>query len=191
MMNALKEQLLKAGFQVKPAEAKMPSQPAAKHAQAPKPKPKTPAPRADEISLASAYSVRADTERREKEAKQRREAEVAARRKAARVRIQELIQSDAIATQGAERCRHFRYGKKIKRIYLTAAQNTAVNEANLGIVQLDGRFHLLPAQAMAEILTLGAEFVAVFDPKEPSELSNANDSNYADPRFQVPDDLVW
>ncbi len=52
---------------------------------------------------------------------------------------------------------------------------------------MDGRYVLVDAAVMAEAQTLFAPAIALLvDPDAP-----AQDDPYADPQFQVPDDLVW
>jgi uncharacterized protein len=54
-------------------------------------------------------------------------------------------------------------------------------------VQLDGRYLLVDAATLDEAERVFAPAVALrVDPQAP-----AADDPYADPRYQVPDDLVW
>ena len=83
--------------------------------------------------------------------------------------------------------RHFEYGGKIKRIYVTADQLQALNAGELGVAQLNGRYLLVTAAVLAEAEAVFAPSVALrVDPDAP-----AGDDPYADPKYQVPDDLVW
>jgi len=87
----------------------------------------------------------------------------------------------------AEIARHFEYGGKIKRIYVTEAQLKALNAGELGVVQNDGRYVLVDAATLAQAEGIFAPAVALkIDPNAP-----AQDDPYADPQYQVPDDLVW
>ncbi len=55
------------------------------------------------------------------------------------------------------------------------------------MLQLDGRYVLVTAAVLAEAEAIFAQAVALkVDPDAP-----ASDDPYADPKYQVPDDLVW
>lgn len=87
----------------------------------------------------------------------------------------------------AEHVRHFEYGGKIKRIHVTADQLKALNAGELGVLQQDGRYLLVTAALLAEAEAIFAPAVALkVDPN-----ASAEADPYADPQYQVPDDLVW
>ena len=87
----------------------------------------------------------------------------------------------------ADIARHFPYGGKIKRIHVTADQLKALNAGELGVVQQDGRYLLFPMALVLQAEQVFAPAVALkVDPSAP-----AQDDPYADPAYQVPDDLVW
>jgi len=87
----------------------------------------------------------------------------------------------------ADIARHFEYGGRIKRIHVTAEQLKALNAGHLGELQMDGRYLLVDAALLAQAEQVFAPAVALkVDPDAP-----AADDPYADPQFQVPDDLVW
>ena len=63
----------------------------------------------------------------------------------------------------------------------------ALNAGELGVVQMNGRYLLVDAATLAEAEAIFAQAVALkVDPDAP-----AQDDPYADPMYQVPDDLVW
>ena len=98
-----------------------------------------------------------------------------------------MLEGKALNVDEADIARHFEYGGKIKRIYVTADQLKALNAGELGVLQQGGRYLLVTAQVLAEAEAIFAPAVALrVDPGAPAE-----DDPYADPRFQVPDDLVW
>jgi uncharacterized protein YaiL (DUF2058 family) len=87
----------------------------------------------------------------------------------------------------ADHVRHFEYGGKIKRVHVTAAQLKALNAGELGVVQLDGRYLLVDAATLAQAEAVFAQAVALkVDPDAP-----VAEDPYSDPKYQVPDDLVW
>ena len=143
-----------------------------------------------EPSLAAAYNARAETEKREREAAQRQAQEAAQRKREERIKLGALIAGKAVNVQLAEHTRNFLYGKKIRKVNVTAEQFLALNAGELGVVQIDGRFLILPAEIILEILGFGRQHVALFVPEGIGASGNADD-DYSDPRFKVPDDLVW
>ena len=149
-------------------------------------KPRPPRTRED-IDLAKAYAIRAQREKDERIEAERLKQEEARKRRAAKAQLAELLQGKALNDPAAEIARHFDYGGKIKRIYVTAAQLKALNAGALGVVQLDGRYLLVDAAMLAQAEAVFAPAVALrIDPDAP-----VADDPYADPQFQVPDDLVW
>jgi len=141
----------------------------------------------EEIDLAKAYAIRAQKEKEERIEAERLRQEEAARRRAAKARVAELLKDKALNVADAEHVRHFEYGGKIKRVYVTADQLKALNAGELAVVQLDGRYLLVAAPLADEVAALLPSLLALkVDPNAP-----AGDDPYADPQFQVPDDLVW
>ena len=63
----------------------------------------------------------------------------------------------------------------------------ALNAGELGVVQQNGRYLLVQAALLAEAESIFPACVALkVDPDAP-----AGDDPYADPQYQVPDDLIW
>ena len=141
----------------------------------------------EEIDLAKAYAIRAQREKEERIEAERLKQEEARLRREAKAKLAELIKDKALNDKDAELVRHFEYGGKIKRIYVNAAQLKALNAGELGVVQQNGRYLLVTAAVLAEAETIFAPAIALkVDPDAP-----AADDPYADPQYQVPDDLVW
>lgn len=145
-------------------------------------------PRAEgDIDLAKAYAIRAQREKDERLQAERERQEEARLRREARARLETFMQGRVLNDPAAEIARHFPYGGKIKRIHVTADQLLALNAGELGVVQLNGRYCLVSAADLAEAEAIFPAAVALkVDPDVPT-----NDDAYADPKFQVPDDLVW
>lgn len=141
----------------------------------------------EEIDLAKAYAIRAQREKDERIAAEAAKQEEARKRREARAKLTELVKDKSLNAADAEIARHFPYGGKIKRIYVTADQLKALNAGELGVLQLDGRYLLVSSEMMAQAADIFPAAIALrVDPDAPSE----NDP-YADPKYQVPDDLVW
>lgn len=212
MTTSLRDQLLGLGFKdaPKPAtpakrrdERPKPSQGQGKPAQAGKPRPahgaRKPEPRNDarrdsrkqrsreDIDLAKAYAIRAQKEKDERIEAERLKQEAARERREAKARLSEFLAGKALNAADADHVRHFEYGGKIKRIHVTAEQLKALNSGALGVVQQDGRYLLVDADTLAQAEAIFAPAVALkVDPDAP-----AQDDPYADPQYQVPDDLIW
>lgn len=195
MTDSLRDQLLGLGFKPapKPAHTSKSAAPAGKGrpargarkdgSQAPKPK-RAPG---GEMDLGKAYAMRAEREKAERIEAERVRQEEARLRREAREKLATFLEGKALNAADAEIARHFDYGGKIKRVYVTAEQLPRLNAGELGVVQLNGRYLLVAADVLAEAERIFAPAVALkVDPNAP-----AADDPYSDPKFQVPDDLVW
>jgi len=98
-----------------------------------------------------------------------------------------LLEGKALNDAGAEQVRHFEYGGKIKRLYVTPEQLAALNRGELGVLQSEGRYVLVTAEVLAQAKEIFAAAVALeVDPNAPAPADD-----YADAKFQIPDDLAW
>lgn len=142
---------------------------------------------AAQIDLRTAFALRAAAEKKERIEAERQRQEQARQRREARARLTELLVGDRVLNDpNAEHVRYFEYGGKIKRVYVTQAQLRDLNAGLLGLVQLNGRYLLVSAETLAEVEAIFAPAVALkVDPNA------AEPDPYTDPRYQVPDDLVW
>lgn len=203
MSNSLKDQLLGLGFSApKPEPRRTPApkpgqkgsaRPGQRQAPAPgkRERPDKPASRAprsrEDIDLAKAYAIRAQREKDERIEAERQKQEAARLRREARARLAEFLEGKALNAADADIARHFEYGGKIKRIHVTAAQLKALNAGELGVLQQDGRYLLVDAATLSQAEAIFADAVAL---KVDPDAAPADDP-YADPQYQVPDDLVW
>lgn len=194
-MSSLKDQLLGLGFKpapkpAKPAGQDRPGKPKDKPQRRPAQQasaPRKPRSRED-IDLAKAYAIRAQKEKDERIEAERVKQEQARVRREARATLAAFLEGKSLNVgEEADVVRHFEYGGKIKRIHVTAPQLKALNAGALGVVQQNGRYLLVEAETLAQAAAIFPEAVALkVDPDAP-----AGDDPYADPRYQVPDDLVW
>ncbi|MEO5566007.1 MAG: DUF2058 family protein [Luteimonas sp.] len=141
----------------------------------------------EDIDLAKAYAIRAQREKDERIEAERLKQEAARLRREARAQLAQVLQGKALNDPEAEIARHFEYGGKIKRIHVNAAQLKALNAGELGVVQMDGRYLLVDAAMLAQAEVIFAQAVAL----KVNPDAAAGDDPYADPLYQVPDDLVW
>ncbi|MFT4197172.1 MAG: DUF2058 family protein [Pseudoxanthomonas sp.] len=140
-----------------------------------------------EMDLAKAWAIRAQKEKQERIEAERLKQEQARQRREARAKLEELLKERTLNDPAADIARHFPYGDKIKRVHVNADQLKALNAGQLGVVQLNGRYLLVAAEVLAQAEAILPAAVALkVDPAAP-----APDDPYADPKYQVPDDLVW
>lgn len=194
MSGSLRDQLMGLGFQP-PAKPEKPAKPGRpRHSGAPvrdAGKPAKGAPRKprerEEMDLAKAYAIRAQREKDERIEAERLKQEAARLKREAKAKVVELLAGKALNAEGAEIARHFEYGGKIRRIYVTPEQLAALNAGELAVVQLDGRYLLVSNELAAAVEALLPSLLALrVDPDAPAEADP-----YDDPKYQVPDDLVW
>lgn len=210
MSDSLRDQLLGLGFKPAPKperkpqagphpnkpQGRHPGKPGQAHKGKPGGRPGKPHPaagqgkggkREGDIDLAKAYAIRAQKEKDDRIEAERQKQEEARLRREAKARLESLLKDQALNDPAAEIARHFPYGGKIKRIYVNETQLKALNAGELGVVQLNGRYLLVTADVLAQAEAAFAPAVALkVDPDAPAEADP-----YADPKFQVPDDLVW
>jgi len=141
----------------------------------------------EDIDLAKAYAIRAQKEKDDRIEAERLKQEEARLRREAKAKLDVLLEGKSSNDAGAEIARHFNYGGKIKRVYVTADQLKALNAGELGVLQQNGRYLLVTAEVLAQAEAIFAQAVALkVDPNAPADADP-----YADPQYQVPDDLVW
>jgi uncharacterized protein len=97
----------------------------------------------EEIDLARAYALRERQEREERE-RSKREAEAKAQeRREKRQKLRVLMEGKSRNDAEADLLRHFPQGDKIKRVHVNAEQLQRLNAGELGVVQMEGRYHLV------------------------------------------------
>ena len=170
----------------KPAQAGKPSHPGKPGQDRPQQGRRKPRSQED-IDLAKAYAIRAQKEKDERIQAEQAKQEEARLRREARAKLDELIKDKGLNDPNADIARHFPYGGKIKRVYVNAEQLKALNAGELGVLQQNGRYLLVTAEVLAQAEEIFAQAVALkVDPNAPADADP-----YADPQYQVPDDLVW
>jgi uncharacterized protein len=141
----------------------------------------------EEIDLARAYAMRAQKEKDERIEAERLKQEAARIKREAKAKVAELLKDKSLNDANAELTRHFDYNGKIRRVHVTDTQLKSLNAGELAVVQMDGRYLLVAASLAGEVQTLLPSLVALMvDPNAP-----VSDDPYADPKYAVPDDLVW
>lgn len=181
MSESLRDQLLKAGFSAKPQSASArKDKPAAKPARKAARGAAGKVPAAEgEIDLARAYALRERDERAAREREQREAAERARERKERRQKLAQLLAGKELNEKDADIPRHFPYGNRIRRIWVTAEQLPRLNGGELAVVQMAGRYLLVPRETALAAQAIDPEALALLcDPH-----AAADDD--------VPPDLIW
>ena len=170
-----------------PHNAPRPPRPASRPSPAPARPPGANRRSREDIDLAKAYAIRAQREKDERIEAERLKQEQARERREAKARVAELLKDKALNDPEADIARHFNYGGKIKRVHVNATQLKALNAGEIGVVQMDGRYLLVESALLDQVAAIFPPSVALkVDPN-----ASPADDPYADPLYQVPDDLVW
>ena len=194
MADSLRDQLLKSGIvkQVQQDRPREPKRQVAPKSGKPGPGHKSGKPHAqpptrrppqgrDDIDLARAYAIRAQTEASERKRIEQEAAEQARLRRERKLKIQQLLEGKALNKADADQPRNFEYGGKIRRVHVDAAQLAALNAGELGVVQQAGRYLLVSREV--------AEQVRGIDPQPVALLIDPGASGPEDDG--VPEDLMW
>lgn len=178
MSQSIRDQLLGLGFKQKP--------------KAEKPRPKKPRKRKPQVAtddgefdLAKAYAVRAKQEKAEKKAaieEQKRKAEAKRRAKKA---VEDLLKDKAQNVADADVPRHFEHLGKIRRVYVTADQLTAINAGDLSVVMHQGSYLVVTTELAKQVAEHIPRLLALtVDPNAEGSAAEACTDG-------VPDDLMW
>lgn len=135
----------------------------------------------EEIDLAKAYAIRAQTEVRERKLAEQQAAEQARLRRERKSKIQQLLNGKALNKPEADQARNFEYAGKIRRVHVDAAQLAALNAGELGVVQLAGRYLLVSRDIAEQVRAIDPQPVALLI--DPGAVGTEDDG--------VPDDLMW
>ncbi len=145
-------------------------------------------PVAEEAKQLAAKAKADQAERNRKaEAKRKEDNE----RRSAAAQIKQMVQDNLIKKRDGETVYNFvagTNGSKIKRLYLSDEVHKQVVSGALSVVNLNGRYELVPA-SVADKIKERDEKVVVVDNRNSDSDKPAEDDPYAG--FDVPDDLTW
>lgn len=172
---SLKDQLLKAGL----ADAKKARKAEhEKRQQARDPNAET-AQQLAEKAIAEKAERDRSLNRAQQEEKQRRE--LAAQ-------IRQLVERHRITRAGGEVAYQFTDEKKVKKLYVTAAQQSQLVKGQIGIVRLGEGHELVPTVVAEKIRQRDAAAVVLLNSRTVEAAADADDPYAA---YQIPDDLMW
>ncbi|OOG49015.1 DUF2058 family protein [Rhodanobacter sp. C01] len=135
----------------------------------------------EDMDLAKAYAIRAQTEASERKRAEQEAAEQARLRRERKLKIQQLLDGKALNKADADQPRNFEYGGKIRRIHVDAVQLGALNAGELGVVQQGGRYLLVSREIAEQVRDIDARQLALL--VDPGATGAGDDG--------VPDDLMW
>ncbi|ARU58914.1 hypothetical protein OLMES_4926 [Oleiphilus messinensis] len=180
MAKTLQEQLLQAGLV---------DQKKAKQIKQQKRKQKKQTPRGhegvDEVKLAT---QKAREEKAEKDREKNRQLQVEAELRSLQAQVKQIIEMNRIARNDGEVGYQFTDGTKIKKIYVTEAQQNALAKGQIAIARLEELYELIPKGAAEKILQRNADAIVLLNQQDSQEEVDEDDP-YAD--YQIPDDLMW
>ncbi|MEZ5557774.1 MAG: DUF2058 domain-containing protein [Pseudomonadales bacterium] len=185
MADSLRDQLVKAGLATAAQAKKAERQARADKATRGKSKP------GERESEASALARQARAEKAERDRAAAEAIREKAAAKALRAEIKQIIRQHDQRVKTAHEDDvpyNFVHGKKIKRIYVPAAQREQLSSGRLVIVNDDGIYHLVSKSVAERIRARDPKrIIAAHGDKAPEP--GSDDEFYA--RFEVPDDLDW
>ena len=133
-----------------------------------------------EPSLDEAYALRAREERRAAERSRQAKLSEERRRREINEKIRRIVEDGRLNRDDASISRHFLYKGRILKIYVTAEQQRALADGQMGIVYLTGGYHLLAIEPLDQVRGISADHVVELQDGDPDENEHP-----------VPDDLIW
>lgn len=172
---SLKDQLMKAGLAdaKKARKAEHEKRQQAKDPQA-------------ETAQKLAQQAQAEKAERDRELNRQQQQEKDERALAAQIR--QLIEAHRLERKGGDISWQFTDAKKIKKIYVSAAQRDQLTRGQIAIVRLGDTHELVPAVVAERIRQRDEAAVVLLNIKAVSTEADADDP-YAD--YKIPDDLMW
>lgn len=196
MAGSLKDQLLKAGLvtpdRARKIEREARAEKNARRQGQGKAKGRDKAPQPTALTEAQQRARQLNAEKAERDRAQMRAIADKAKDKALRAEIRQIIvQNDQrVKTQSDDDVAYnFVHGKRVKRIYVPAAQRDQISRGSLVIVNNDGRYHLLSKKAAEKVRARDPKRIIVAHDPDKAPEPGSDDEYYA--RFQIPDDLDW
>jgi uncharacterized protein YaiL (DUF2058 family) len=178
--NSLQEQLLKAGL-VSKQKAKQTRTAKRKQVNHPGPGGKV-----EDENRRRAQQAAVEKARRDRELNLKREED--ARRRAVENELRQLIHAHRLPRRDGAVAYNFQHGGSLKRIYVTAEQQTGLATGKIALVRQDKGYEVILAEIADRVLARGPELVLVFN-RDRREEEPTEPDEYAE--YQIPDDLMW
>lgn len=179
MTNSLKDQLMKAGLVDKQRAHKVrqqKSQEAKKIRKGELEADNT----AERVRQAQVEKAERDRQLEAQRQAERREKEIAAQ-------IKQMTENSRIDRSAGDISFQFVQDKKIKKIYVTAAQQQQLSRGQIAVAALGDGFELVPANVARKIQERDEKAILLLN--KPGAEAVEEDDPYAD--YPIPDDLMW
>ncbi|MGH8493723.1 MAG: DUF2058 domain-containing protein [Moraxellaceae bacterium] len=141
-----------------------------------------------QAETAQQLAQKAQSEKAERDRELNRQRQEEMERKAVIAQIRQLTENNRIDRKGGDIGWQFTDEKKIKKIYVTKAQQGQLERGQIAIVRLDEGHELVPAMVAEKIRQRDAAAVVLLNSRSVTAESDADDP-YAD--YKIPDDLMW
>lgn len=112
-------------------------------------------------------------------------------KKALRLKIEKLLESERLNDAQADIAYHFVKGKRIKRIYVTEDQRAKLGSGAIVVAALDGLHHLLTRPAAEQLLTLAPHTVVCGAAEGDADNDPSREDTGDGDEHPVPDDITW
>lgn len=109
-------------------------------------------------------------------------------KRAIAAQIRQLIERHRIARAGGDVSYQFTDEKKIKKLYVTAAQQTQLANGQVAVVRLGEGYELVPTVVAEKIRQRDTAAVVLLNTRKTGAEADADDPYAA---YQIPDDLMW
>ncbi|MDP2226017.1 MAG: DUF2058 domain-containing protein [Moraxellaceae bacterium] len=109
-------------------------------------------------------------------------------KRALAAQIRQLTEAHRIARNGGDIAYQFTDDKKIKKLYVTTAQQAQLAKGHVAIVRLGDSHELVPAVVAEKIRQRDTAAVVVLNTRSVAAEADADDPYAA---YQIPDDLMW
>lgn len=109
--------------------------------------------------------------------------------KALAAQIRQLAEAHRIERKGGDVAYQFTDLRKIKKLYVTPAQQEQLVRGQVAIVRLGENYELVPAVVAEKIRTRDVAAVVVLNARPSGTANQTGDDPYAD--YKIPDDLMW
>jgi len=182
MGKSLQDQLLALGLaseKKKPAKKK-PARPPRKAGQSGSVQRRLKEKTSAELSLDKAYALRKREEKNQTDHARRKKQAEDRKRRQINNDIRKIVEQHRLNDKKAEIPRNFMFRGRIRKIYVTAEQQKALNKGDLGFVYLSGGYHILAVEHLESVRKISAEHIP--------DLGGGDDEGEDHP---VPDDLSW
>jgi len=186
-MKSLRDQLLAAGLVDKQSAKKVRKQKQKQQQAQQKQSPKAAGKTKKIVSASTVQAQKAMLKKHKRDKELNRQRQQEAEQKAKLAQIKQLVTSSQLDRADGEIAYHFTHKKKVKKIYITAEQQTQLGYGQIAIINLgEGDYQLVPKPVAEKIAERDGNYVVKIEIKK----ADSNDDDpYAD--YQVPDDLTW